>query len=302
MPSIVGSNALVSLYNGVTLRRSVGAGALLYLNDQSNITVASVDTNGKASFNGTVTAAAPTSNNHLTTKDYVDTAISSKADTLSRTSALVVETDFYNTTSPFAQGLTGAAISAGAIGQASSLADHPGIIGIKDSTTSGGGYRVLTATNAFNIAGGEKSVCTFKTSYKETTFKSYIGFHTATSVVAPTDGIYLELTGDGTSVTVEGKTSSNSARSATATNYSMSVNDWASGVITVNSDATSVLFELYSDNDTLLWSDTLTTNIPKPSNRYVGAGVTAGNSSTAAATYILYVDYFRAEINRTLAR
>jgi len=103
-------------------------------------------------------------------------ALASKADLPTRKTALIIETDFYNSTTPFSQGLIGTAISSGGIAEKTGLIDHPGIIALRDSTTANGGYRISTAVTAFRLAGGEKMVTTWRILSARTTMQFRIGF------------------------------------------------------------------------------------------------------------------------------
>jgi hypothetical protein len=58
----------------------------------------------------------------------------------------------------------------------------------------------------------------------------------------------------------------------------------------VAANAASVTFALYDDSGALLWTDTLSTNIPTASGRETGAGIIGTNSGTSA-TDLYHLDY-----------
>jgi hypothetical protein len=215
---------------------------------------------------------------------------------------LVVETDFLNTTSPFAQGLTGSAISSGTLVQIAAEPNHPGIVELRDSTTANGGYRIMTDVLGFRLAGGEKFVCVFQMRGVRSTAVCRIGFQDSTSATVPVDGVYLNVVGNGTTLTTTGISRSNNTQSATASTHSTANNTWYACIIELNAAATQVTFSIYTEAGVLDWSDTVSTNIPTASGRETGAGVYVGESSTDAAAGIIRLDYLRIESSKTLVR
>jgi hypothetical protein len=170
---------------------------------------------------------------------------------------------------------------------------------MRDSTTANGGYRILTAITAFRLAGGEKVVCTFQRNTARTTVQFRIGFQDSTTFAAPTDGAYINF--DGLTGNIDGRTRNNNAQSITGTSYALPNSTWVTGIIEVISTS-RVDFQLFSGSGTLLWSDSLTTNIPSGAGRETGCGVLATESSTNAAAEIVRLDYLRIEVNRLLVR
>jgi hypothetical protein len=222
---------------------------------------------------------------------------------LTRKVALVLETDFYNVTSPFAQGLTGSAISSGTVASIAAEPNHPGIMRLSDSTTANGGYLVQTAVDAFRIAGGEKVVCTFQCRSARTTSQGWIGFKDNTTNAQPTDGVFLYWVGNGAGgVTVDGRARNNAGPTITNTTYTLAINTWVTIVIELNAAATLATFTLTDDSDGVLWTNTVAGNIPTASGRECGVGISANESTTDAAAELMRLDYFRAEVGRTLTR
>jgi hypothetical protein len=226
-------------------------------------------------------------------------ALTGKANVLSRNSALVIETDFYNNTSPFSQGLIGAAISSGTITEIASEPDHPGVVALRDSTTANGGYRITTAVTAFRLAGGEKFVCVFKRNTTRTTVQFRMGFQDSASVTAPVDGVYLNYVA--ASGTIQAITRNNNTQTIAASTYTLPNNTWHAATIEVNSP-TEADFKIFNSSGEQVWSERITTNIPTAAGRETGAGVIATESSTDAAADILLLDYIRVEVNRVLTR
>lgn len=231
----------------------------------------------------------------------LQTALDSKANVLSRDTALVLETDFYNVTSPFSQGLTGTAVSSGTVTAIAAVPNHPGIIALRDSTTANGGYRIMTDVTAFRIAGGEKFVCSFQVRSARATTTSYMGFFDSTTNVAPTDAACFVITANGSTITMIGRTRANNTATDTVVTFNPSINTWYTGIIEVNSNASSVNFSIFNESGTNVYSQNLA-NLPTAAGRETGAGVAAYESTTDAAADILHLDYLRIELNRTLTR
>lgn len=208
-------------------------------------------------------------------------------------------TDFYDNATTGATPYIGAAIASGTVNQATSsyvVPNHPGVLRLSSSTTTNSGYYYTSDTGGQLIGGKE----VFEFIFAPTTLASStirFGFLDTITSVDAVDGIYFEVPSTGALV---GKTSSNSTRSTTGTSYTVTAATWYRARITVNSNATSVTFALYNEAGTLLWSDTLTTNIPTATGRVLASGVVATNVGTVAVD-ICHVDYM-ATLFGTLVR
>jgi hypothetical protein len=224
-----------------------------------------------------------------------------KADVLTRTSALIIETDFYNSTSPFAQGLTGTAVSSGTIVNIAGEANNPGIVALRDSTIANGGYRVQTDVTAFRLAGGERCVFVFQVRNARATISGYLGFFDNTTVAVPTDCVCLVLSANGTTASIVGRGRANNTAVDTLTAFAPVLNTWYTAIIEINSDATLATFQILNAAGVEQWTGT-TTNIPTASGRETGFGAAVFESTTDAAADIIRLDYIRMEINRTLVR
>jgi hypothetical protein len=219
----------------------------------------------------------------------------------SRRTALIIESDFYGITSPFTQGLTGAAVSSGTLVAVTGTANHPGIVALRDSTTANGGYRIFTDVAALLLAGGEKSVVTFQIRSVRAGVKSFIGFLDNATIADPTDCACLIITANGTVASIIARTRANNTATDSAIPFVPEINTWYTSVITVADGGGSALFQIFNDSGTMLWSDTLS-NIPTATGRETGFSVAAYESSVDAAADIIHLDYMRLEINRRLTR
>ncbi len=164
-------------------------------------------------------------------------------------------------------------------------AQHPGAVRIVSSTSTNSGGFIGSNTSQLLLGGGEVYEAVFYLGTL-TTSTFWLGFIDSGAAAESVDGVYIGIDSSGV---ITGKTSSNSSRSSTGTTYTASASTWYRIRITINSSS-SVTFTLYNDAGTVLWTDTLTTNIPTSSGRDTGVGALAYNSGTTAVTMI-HLDY-----------
>lgn len=176
--------------------------------------------------------------------------------------------------------------------------NHPGCWLLRSSTTANSGYRINTDNDEFRLLGGEIFEAVFRTSASFTNSLVRFGFLDSTSSTDATDGVYFELASTGI---LTGKTANNATRSTSAAVATLAVSTWYHGRVTINSDATSVAFDLFDDAGSVVGSQTLTSNIPTASGRETGAGLIATNAGTTSSDIII-VDFISVTINRTLQR
>lgn len=182
-----------------------------------------------------------------------------------------------------------------------SLSNHPGVFALSSSATANSGRSVTTSTSTVLVAGGETiDVILRPQVLAGTTIR--LGLIDTTTISDCSDGAYFEMAQvGGVDGVIVGKTASNSARSTTATNFTLTTNTWYRFKVVVNSNATRVDFYLYSEAGALLWTDSLTTNIPTGASRDTGVGLVATHAPTSAVL-LCDLDYIRLVINRTLVR
>lgn len=191
-------------------------------------------------------------------------------------------------------------ISSGTQAMIAAEPSHPGILRISSSVTANSGGRIMTDILAYRLGGSETFECVFQprvASNTNTTIR--MGFLDATTSTDAVDGVYFEL--PAASLNIVGKTSSNSTRTTSSTVAALTVNTWYRAKIEVNSNATSVTFSIYNDSNTLLGSQTVSTNIPTASGRETGNGIIVTNSGTTA-TLLAYFDYMSTWQERVLTR
>jgi len=189
----------------------------------------------------------------------------------------------------------------GTVSKIAGLALHPGIIRFSSTTSADSGYMALTQIDGILIAGGEQANFIIRPQVLAgTTIR--LGFHDSSSSAAPVDGCYIEMAQvaavDGVIV---GKTSSNSVRSTTVSNYTLVTDTWYQLRVAVNAAVNLVSYYLYNEAGVQLWTDTLAANIPVAAGREVGHGIVATNSATSAVA-LVDVDYMNLWIDRNLTR
>lgn len=186
----------------------------------------------------------------------------------------------------------GAAISTGtnAANTTNLNSNRPGVVRMTSSTTANGGYKWQTDVTTTRL-GGNEIFTTGIAPLNFTTTTMYAGFHDSATSALPVDGVYFKYSQNGNIVL---ETSNNSTRSTSGTITTLSLNTWYKLKITMNSDATSALGEVFDATGTLIRSETLTTNIPKTAGREVGSGIVV-TESTTTATAMLDLDYIKTQ-------
>jgi hypothetical protein len=173
---------------------------------------------------------------------------------------------------------------------------HPGVIGIKAHATTPAGYSITTGTNFTWLRGGEETECIFFVLQADSVFLFRTGFLDVTDGSDMVDGVYFEVS----LTSLYGKTATNSVRSTTASNYTISEGRWYRSKIVVDSP-TKAYFYLYSYAENLLWADSLATNIPTATGRQTGNGA-VGVCSSGYVTVFMYIDYMSMTLNYDLLR
>jgi hypothetical protein len=199
-------------------------------------------------------------------------------------------------------GLTGLAISSGTAAVLATTANHPGVIYMRDSTTTSGGYKYGCVGTQI-IGGNESFEVVFQPVGVRTSQFAQMGWSdTAAAATLPVDGVFFNITGTGAAISLRGNTSSNSARSGTKTSYAPTTATWYRGIIDVNSAANLVTFTIFNAAGVQQWQDTVSTNIPTGASRDTSPCLIVSEISTDAAANILVLDYVRWGTTRPLVR
>jgi hypothetical protein len=233
----------------------------------------------------------------LVNRSYVDALTPSSAN-----QTLIAASEFYDPSTQAVPGFLGAAISSGTVAMVSSIKDHPGVIAIRDSTTALGGYRYGCAGSQ-TISGGERFEIIFTPVGVRAGQRSQLGWSDASAAgVLPVDGVFFNISGTGAALRLGGNTSSNSVRSGTITTYAPTSATWYRGTIDINDAASLATFTLYSESGASLWTESVSTNIPNSSGRETSPCIIESEYTTDAAADMIWLDYVKWSISRTLRR
>lgn len=187
------------------------------------------------------------------------------------------------------------AVSSGAASSSAGVIDHPGVFHSVSSTTANSGVRLQTNVTSMILAGGEATDIIFKAMTTALT-TSFLGFQNSSTVAAPTDGCWINISG----TTLSGICANNNTATATASTYTITQGSWYRLKIVVTSSSL-VTFTLYDSTGAQVWTDTVATNIPVGTSRSTGHGLTTTNSGTTAVG-LVDIDYMNITIGRTLTR
>ena len=170
--------------------------------------------------------------------------------------------------------------------------NHPGIATFRSGTVSGSGYWV--GTDNAGIALGPnyyyEACIDFLSLSAET---STLGFTTANTVSEPIDGAYFIIE-SGTGVCTA-RTSNGYSRSSAATTYTLAAANWYKFSIAVDSTGTSITYTITANDNTVLWTGVITTDIPidKP----MGVKVLVASTDTTANKFLAKLDYMLFQSN-----
>lgn len=177
-----------------------------------------------------------------------------------------------------------AVIGAGTVALIADVANHHGIARTTQSGANTGCANYISTVGNYLITGNDAFGACFRTQTGTTDCEFRFGFNdtVGSATVDPVDGAYIHIEG----VRLEGKTSNNSTRSTTGTTYTITTNTWYRMKILVNSAASTVNYYLYSAAGALLWTDSLSANIPTAAGREVGICINAYKTSAGTVNLI----------------
>lgn len=165
------------------------------------------------------------------------------------------------------------------------ITNHSGVWYIASHSSNANSGASFTHASGYTLSQGAVEFITYFSPTHANT-NARMGFR-YTTIIPSTDEIVLVI---GSSLSLSGVTEAAAASSSTTgTSYTLTEDTWYQGRIKVNQAGTLVTFELYNEYGVLLWSDTISTNIPAvavyPTIRSTYGGTPSGT------TTLLYVDY-----------
>jgi hypothetical protein len=163
--------------------------------------------------------------------------------------------------------------------QAINLQNHPGVLSFSSSTTANSGGQCTwggTTTGSPVAAGRVYDFVFFTVNLANATIR--LGTNDSFSVADSVDGVYIEVLPGGIA---SGKSSNNSVQTVSASSFTLAANTWYHARISIPT-ATTGLFQIFNEAGTLLWSDTVTGNIPTGVGRNSLPRFIVTNSTTTA--------------------
>jgi hypothetical protein len=181
-----------------------------------------------------------------------------------------------------------------------SIANHPGIVTLKSSTSANSGMVIFGSDATTNnlISGGETYEVVFQVvTTAGTTVR--LGYHDTPTVTEPTDGVWFSVI----ETTLAGYAKNNAGPTVTGTTYTVTTGVWYRAKIVLNADATLATFTLYTCADGVaVWTDTVNANIPTGTGRQTDTNMIATNSGTGTVLNLLHLDWFQYACSRVLVR
>lgn len=194
---------------------------------------------------------------------------------------------FTPTTTLFVDPFTSAAIGSGTVSIPTVVANHMGTERFNGSASNPTGISFFGGAAQMFLEGGEVFECVFSI---PTTTSNYVnmGFQTLTNTAAlPTYGVFFNINATTCKAYSIGAGTTNDG-----TGYTVSASTWYHARITVNSNATSVLYQLYTcSNGTLVYSYTITTNLPTSASYPFTVGVMGVSTAASGTPTILDLDF-----------
>ena len=191
---------------------------------------------------------------------------------------------------------TEAAIASGTITIANCLANHPGIIYLKSSTSADSGVLIRLGYQNLILAGGESSDAIWTV---ETTAGTVAAHGFVSSLGKPTvtdSGVRVFING----TTLSGISYAGSTQTNTGTTYTITQGTWYRSRVSIDAAKTVATFSLYTCADgTLVWTDTVTPAAFTPNVLQSTLVVTNSGSS---AINLMQLDYINIAIDRVFVR
>lgn len=202
-------------------------------------------------------------------------------------------TDCFTTNAAGFYPFNGAALSNGSVNVATTTTlNRAGIVRLRSGSNANSGYLIATSANSLIIKGKEVFLSALIIHSIAATTVIREGFIDTINSSDCVDGVYFEITNG----SIRAKTSNNNVRTSSTNTFSIVVDTYYWSAIKINSDATLATFKVFNEQGTLLFTDTISTNIPTAINRDTGIGI-IGSSSLSAATDLYSLDFMGFSLN-----
>lgn len=185
----------------------------------------------------------------------------------------------------------GSVVSNGSVNVAGTTTlNRPGIVRLRSGSNANSGYLIATNANSLILKGGEVFLSALIINSIAATTVIREGFIDTINSSDCVDGVYFEITNG----LIRAKTSTNNVRTSSTNTFSIVVDTYYWTAIRINSDATLATFKVFNEAGTLLFTDTISTNIPTA--RDTGVGI-IGTSSLTGGTDLYSLDFMGFSLN-----
>lgn len=242
------------------------------------------------------TITNPVANDELYYNQGSSTWVNTSPQNKSRKLYQIFENDFLNSLAgslaPFASTTIGTGTN---VNQTTSTTGGLGVLALRSGTSNSSGI-IIGSSNLTGSGSGHGAIIPTDKQRMDFVFKTpasiapfsviRVGFLTTSGGATDTvNGFYMQIFNGN----LFGVTANGGIRSATPTGIiGLSVNTWYHARIT-NQQNTTILYQVYNETGTLLWSETLNTNLPTIA---VNIGIqAASDSSSVTAQDLILVDY-----------
>jgi hypothetical protein len=182
---------------------------------------------------------------------------------------------------------------------------HPGVARVLSSTTASSGYAYqITGASTYRLDQGYYTSLVVMPNNKTINYTEIrFGFQDVFTSGAVTDGVFINISQVSSGTwNMFGIARNNSVQTKTTTNYSSTGNStWYAMDIYIYSP-TNATFRIFSESGTLLWTDSVATNIPTTAGRETSHGIVAYAVGGTTAQILALYDVVTIGINKTITR
>jgi hypothetical protein len=227
----------------------------------------------------------------------LDTTLTLRADgTPAWSTGLLIDSDILSTTTVGIPPWSSVAITSGTSAILASEPNHPGIHRFT-SAAAVSGRAFLIAASSFLLSGLERSYFKLRPQTLANTILR-AGFIDGSGPGAFTDAVMFRMDPAlGAPGQIIGECSAAGVVSQTPTSLVLVTNTWYHLRCFLNAAATLATFEILNDAGVLLWTDSISSNIPTAAGQETGHGILVTSSGTVA---MVDMDYIATEVRRQL--
>jgi hypothetical protein len=221
--------------------------------------------------------------------------------------------DMESVTAGYTERWVPTAITSGTSAVVEGLPNHPGLISISNGVPANSGYAYqLSNANAYKLDNDYFTLLSLNVSVNAVQQNSSavingtqmrFGFMDVFTIAGFVDGCIINVTQQNLSyLTVYGVCQNNSLGSRTVSNYSLFNNTFYSLAVYVHNKSNLVKFYVFAENDSLLWSDNVSSRIPIASGRATSHAWVVWRNGNSSVRVQAVGDFMSVGINRSVVR